>query len=253
MLTHFSLFTGIGGIDLAAEWAGFQTVGQCEYADYPTKVLEKHWPNVPRWRDIRDVTADSFYKRTGLRTVNLVSGGDPCQPHSVSGERKGMEDERFLWPEMFRIVQEIYPDWVINENVAGSISNGVVLKKINDLESIGFECQAFVVPAYSVGAYHRRDRVFIIANTESERWERILCSDVDRQHEKERHSRQITLDAQGNPFLQFEKRVGRPGILGVDNGIPSRVDRLKCAGNAVMPQQIYPILQAIADIENSIK
>ena len=83
-MTHMSLFTGIGGIDIAAEWAGFKTVGQCEYADYPTKVLEKHWPDVPRWRDIRTLTGRSFHERTGLRTVDVVSGGFPCQPYTAN-------------------------------------------------------------------------------------------------------------------------------------------------------------------------
>ena len=93
-LTHLSLFSGIGVLDLAAEMAGFRTVGQCEWEDYPTKVLEKHWPNVPRWRDIRTLTGESFYERTGVETLDCVSGGFPCQPHSLRavlcGRERGM-------------------------------------------------------------------------------------------------------------------------------------------------------------------
>lgn len=166
MLTHLSLFSGIGGLDLAAEAAGFVTVGQCEWADYPTKVLEKHWPDVPRWRDIRTLTGENFYERTGLRTVDVVSGGFPCQPFSVAGKQRGKEDDRFLWPEMCRVISEIRPTWVLGENVPGII-NLALDEVLADLESIGYETQAFVVPACGVDAPHKRNRICIVAYSDS--------------------------------------------------------------------------------------
>jgi DNA (cytosine-5)-methyltransferase 1 len=161
-LTHFSLFSGIGGADLASEWAGFETVGQVEFADYPTKVLEKHWPNVPRWRDIRDVTGDEIKRVTGLGTVTVLSGGFPCQPFSVAGKRKGKDDDRFLWPEMLRVIRELQPTWVIGENVAGFINMGLEDACV-DLESEGYAVQVFNIPACGVEAWHERKRVFIVA------------------------------------------------------------------------------------------
>jgi len=161
--THVSLFTGIGGLDLAAEWAGFRTVLQVEKDAKARAVLEKHWPNVKRLEDIREVTAESVREPVGV-----VSGGFPCQPFSQAGKRAGTEDDRYLWPEMLRVIQCLKPRWVVAENVSGllSIDGGLVFESVlSDLEGAGYEVLPLHYPAASVGAPHKRDRVFILAHS----------------------------------------------------------------------------------------
>lgn len=167
-LTHLSLFSGIGGLDLAAEWAGFETVGQVEWADYQTAVLARHWPDVARWRDVRDFTIQSFRERTGIRAgeLDLLTGGPPCQPFSLAGNRKGADDERDMWPEYFRVVSEIRPRWCVAENVRGLLSNDDgryfrgILRQFADL---GY-CVAWgIIRAIDAGAPHQRERVCFVA------------------------------------------------------------------------------------------
>lgn len=159
-MTHLSLFSGIGGIDLAAEWAGFETIAFVERDPFCQKVLAKHWPGVEIHGDIKEVDGSRF------RGVDLISGGFPCQPYSVAGKRKGSGDERALWPEMLRVIREAKPVWVLGENVRGllSIDGGRTFGAIiHDLASLGYRVGWCVYGAAHVGACHRRLRVFIVA------------------------------------------------------------------------------------------
>ena len=356
MLTHLSLFTGIGGIDLAAEWAGFETVGQVEWADYPTKILEKHWPDVPRWRDIRDLTKEDFYGRTGLKAVELVSGGFPCQPFSVAGKQRGHDDDRYLWPEMLRIIRSLRPRWVLGENVPGilRIAGRDVCQSLVD---IGYSVTIFAYEAAAVGARHRRERIFFVGHAEHDglfaesqlrsnettgdyrwqkesqaarkppgadrpvdassirrcergsEWHEVLgdanigrlqaprssqqtariagtseyVADTDSER-RQRSENTGEIERSGQVCEQFasgcypvktggstKSGLGRGldglserldgirrswlngtwelGIPRVATGVKNRANRIKALGNAVVPQQIYPILKAIADYE----
>lgn len=296
-LTHLSLFTGIGGIDLAAEWAGFRTVGQVEQNPYALRVLRNRFGRrIPRWTDIRDVSADNFKRRTGIDSPTIITSGFPCQPFSCAGKRRGKEDGRYLWPEMLRVVRELRPDWVLGENVAGIVSMELE-PCCADLEGEGYTVRAFLVPACGVGAWHRRERVFIIgSNTryhagspEQERKphipQKLVTGSTRQLHPKSlAHSSKSIFCGESstriNPAGLRGKRVishtkgecghgtgtawprrrrssdadwgsVEPAVGRVAHGVPHRVDRLRCLGNAVVPQQVYPILAGIAQIELS--
>jgi len=281
-MTHLSLFSGIGGLDLAAEWAGFKTVGQCEFADYPTKVLENHWPNVPKWRDIHDLSGNAFRDKTGIERPTVISGGFPCQPHSVAGKRKASCDERDLWPEMRRVISEIAPRWVVGENVRGLLSSedGRFFRGIlRDFAYMGYDVGWCTYGAADVGAIHKRERIGIIAYRSCERnmggkvQKHTTETGEQTQHgaygrnKNAPNSNCVGLQRgdskkkQQKDDEQFERAcihllrtadphyLSKSAILGEHDGVPYRVDRTKALGNAVVPQQFYPIFKAIADIE----
>ena len=256
-LTHLSLFSGIGGLDLAAEWAGFETVGQCEWADYPTKVLEKHWPNVPRWRDIRNVTGIQVAEKCG-KEITVLSGGFPCQPHSLAGKRLASGDKRDLWRELARIIREVRPKWVVAENVPGILSSehgrffGRVLR---DLANMGYDAGWGVFSAFQAGMEHERKRVFIVAHTNRIRWNGMDDGWEKLPENNEVHICEERKSVQAPNIFEYALRKlsgADSELLRKDDGVPVALDRLKSLGNAVVPQQGYPIFRAIADIERGI-
>ena len=161
------LFSGIGGFSLGLEWTGgFETVAFCEIEKYPQEILKKHWPGVPIYEDITELTADRLV-RDGIGRVDVITGGYPCQPFSVAGKQRGEKDDRHLWPQMFRLIKEVRPTWIICENVTGHIKLGLD-QVLSDLEGEGYACRTFVLPACSVDAPHRRDRVWIVAHANND-------------------------------------------------------------------------------------
>lgn len=241
-LTHFSCFSGVGGLDLAAELAGFQTIGQVEKADYPYAVLCKNWKDVPKWRDIKDVTVRSIGE-SGIERdkITVLSGGFPCQPVSYCGKRRGEADENFLWGEMFRVINELRPPWYLGENVVGFKTMGLD-RAIGELEGIGYSCQTFDIPATSVGAEHKRRRLFIVAtNTKSLGMEGLRG---ERISEPQPLVKTLLPNRTRDGVWKIE-----PDLRRGNDGLSNWTYRLKCLGNAVIPYQAYPFFKAIATIE----
>lgn len=267
--THLDLFSGIGGFALAARWAGFRTIGFCEIDPYCRQVLRKNFGPVPCFSDIRKL-------RRSFIGVDLVTGGFPCQPFSYAGKRGGAADDRALWPEMFRVVSEARPAWVLGENVAGII--GVELDTVlSDLEGIGYACRTFVIPACAVDAKHRRNRVWIVAHTGRERNNGRGSERGGSEGTRARHQSCRSGEHAGNVADATEERLqgewasgeqephsyggsglsmccrwpdeeewfAQSGMGRVAHGVRNRVDRLKALGNAIVPQVAYQILRAI--------
>jgi len=221
MLKHLDLFSGIGGFALAARMVGgYETVGFCEIEPYCQAVLRKHWPGVPIYDDVRTIPRIE---------CDVITGGFPCQPHSSAarGRTRGIEDDRWLWPEMRRVIAASRPAFVLVENVTHI--DGVALNcVVSDMEADCYEVQAFEVPACAVGFDHRRARLWVLGHTNRN------CKPRLSEH----------AEMAGVPSSHDDA-----GSVGSAYGLPSRMDRFAAIGNAIVPQVAAIFLQAIKDCE----
>jgi DNA (cytosine-5)-methyltransferase 1 len=285
-MTHGSLFSGIGGFDLAAEWMGWDNIFHCEWMPFPRKVLDYHFPKSISYEDI---TKTDFTIHRG--NIDILTGGFPCQPYSSAGKRLGKEDERHLWPHMLRAIQEIEPTYVVGENVRGltNWNGGVVFEEVcADLESCGYEVQPILLPACAIGAPHRRDRIWFIAtNTNGIRFNQCECineintsegrinafNDTDKNvgqgyvTDTENIGQEYALEngeLERRRFRESYKRnvwdtfPSQSPICGGDDGLPTELDgitfpkwrqeSIKGYGNAIVPQLAYEIFKVIEQL-----
>ena len=205
MLKHLDLFSGIGGFSLGLESAGLvETVAFCDFDQYCQKVLKKNFPGVPIYGDVKELNHDKL-KADGIDQIDIITGGYPCQPFSVAGRKKGEEDPRHVWPEMFRLIQELRPTWVIGENVGGHIKLGLD-SVLENLESEGYSARTFSISASSIGANHKRERVWIVAHS-NEMQRQFLCGQKSEQRQE---TFEGTSERSGTPIsMANSERLGR--------------------------------------------
>jgi DNA (cytosine-5)-methyltransferase 1 len=252
-MNHASLFSGIGGFDLAAEWAGWNNVFHCEWNPFGQRVLKHHFQNSISYNDI---TKTDFSIHRGQ--VDILTGGFPCQPYSTAGLRKGKADERHLFPEMLRCIKEVKPKWIIGENVRGLVSwnEGMVFNEVcDDLESEGYEVQSFLIPAASVNAPHQRYRIWFVAYSNSTR--------VHEQHITSKSNEKTKLSRLFIEKGDFSRFPSKPPICGGDDGLPTKLDgitfskwknqSIKAYGNAIVPQVAFEIFKTINTFEEQLK
>lgn len=221
------LFSGIGGFSLGLERAGMRTVAFCEIDPFCRQVLRKHWPDVPIFEDVRTLHGSD------VGDVDLICGGYPCQPFSYAGKRGGDTDPRHLWPEVRRLIEECRPAWFLGENVAGHVTMGLD-DVLDDLASSSYSARAFVIPASALGAWHTRERVFVVAHADSVGCEALsiktsepneACSFAEWQQVEFRGAR-------GG----FVRPVPTSRVCGMADGLPEGLDRLRALGNSIVPQ-----------------
>jgi DNA (cytosine-5)-methyltransferase 1 len=233
MLTIGSLFSGIGGLELGLERAGLGPVlWQCEINPFARRVLAKHWPDVTRFEDIS--------KQREWPKVELICGGFPCQDISYAGKGAGLDGARSgLWAEYAKVIGKIGPRFVIVENVPALRSRGLG-RVLGDISSLGYDAIWVSLSARDVGACHKRERIFIIANDRSERGTWELSEEIPKFSELSRRQ-----DVRGASIFGDRPAVHTPELCRAGDGIPARLDRLRAIGNAVVPQCAQVIGQII--------
>jgi DNA (cytosine-5)-methyltransferase 1 len=291
-LSHGSLFSGIGGFDLAAQWMGWNNIFQVEIDKFCQKVLEKNFPDTKRYSDIKKFNGTEYENK-----IDILTGGLPCQPFSTAGKRRGKDDDRYLWEEMLRVITEVKPTYVVGENVPGII--GLALDTVlSDMENQNYTTETFIIPACAVNAPHRRDRVWFIAYTNSIRWkdgekeigkplhngnrndaikeqswEQQQCgtgksnsffADTNCEHREESlggdklgYEGKETLLGRGfyEPDWNREWTAVASELCRVDDGLPKELDkakRIKALGNAIVPQVAYELFKAIDSVHRRV-
>lgn len=227
----------------------------CEINPFCQKVLRKHWPNIPIFSDVRELSKEVI---TNEPAIDIIYGGFPCQPFSVAGNKKGKDDTRYLWPEFSRLISDFKPRWILAENVPG-ILRIAADDVCSDLERQGYNVGIFDYEAASVGAKHRRERIFFVAHSGRSLLQRsfkqtTLPSKVAKgtSHKPERPGWRQSQSGMGRELDGFS--CGLDGnISPTAHGIPHRTDRLKALGNAVVPQQVYPLFRAIIEADKEVQ
>ena len=264
-MTHGSLFSGIGGFDLAAQWMGWENIFHCEWNPFGQKILHHYWPDAIQYTDI---TKTDFTPHAN--TIDILTGGFPCQPYSSAGQRKGKDDERHLWPEMLRAIREIAPRFVVGENVRGltNWNGGLVFDEVcTDLENLGYQVAPFIIPASAVNAPHQRERVWFVAYSNRIRLhERGQTTNIFGKEKKTSgKGSESSIHPQANCSRYFVSTnwQGFPTqspIRHGDDGLPTELDgitlpkwrneSIKAYGNAIVPQVVYQIFKAIEQYES---
>ena len=239
-MKHLGLFEGIGGFSLAARWMGWETVAWVEIDQECQKVLLKNFPETKGYGDIKEFDGTKYNGQ-----VDIITGGFPCQPFSTAGKRNGTNDNRSLWGEMFRVVKEIRPRFVVAENVYGIVS--MELDNIlADLEGEGYEAETFVLPACAVDAKHQRKRVWIIANIDG--WRRDAQSCICPVTSKRDSANDA--DCTNADIREKEKWMAEPDLVRVVYGVSRKLDkiRVKQLGNSIVPQLAFRIFKFISNV-----
>lgn len=282
-MTHASVFSGIGGFDLAAKWAGFTNVFNCEIESFCRTILNYYFPNAKQYSDIR--TTD-FTPWRGK--VDILTGGFPCQPFSVAGDRRGAQDDRYLWPEMLRAIREIRPTWIVGENVGGIVSmvqpgeevdvesqaslfeenytetihrQEFVIETIcRDLENIGYSVQPLVIPACAVEAPHRRDRIWLIAHSECIGRNEVEFHNGELKKSQQAECGQVKFSGAYSPQSWWREFPTQSPVCCGDDGVSCQLDDLAISsnkwreksisgyGNTVVPLVPLQIFKAISKI-----